>query len=774
MMIYVIFRRGEKSRFGAVPVLLCLVCALACNAQSPVLGKLTGVVNDSNGKAIKGAVVTLRTDSGAVSTRTDGAGRFVFGNVQAPRGMITVKATGFAPTTRSWSAKETKALRIILPVASALQQVTVTANRVQTPLSETAGTVAILALPAITTSATLTIDGLLRQVPGFSLFRRTSSRVANPTTQGVSLRGAGASGASRALVLENGIPLNDPFGGWVYWDRVPRAAVGRIEVAEGGASDLYGSDAMGGVINILTRHAARSEVSLDTSYGTERSPDASLWANSEWKRWSAQLAAEAFSTDGYVLVPADLRGAVDTAAGSNHTDLSLTLDRQISNDVRAFVEGAVFGEARKNGTPLQTNRTHIRSLAAGLDWESPEAGAFTLRGYGEAQLFDQNFSAIAPSRSSESLVDVQRVPAQQAGFSVKWARQWGVRQLWVAGVEGDEVRGSSNELIYVRGAPTRATGAGGRQNADGLYAEDIVRFTPRWILTASARYDYWRNFRALSASQSLTAPGPVTLTNFAPRSQNAFSPRLSLLHQVTPSVSIYGAAFRAFRAPTLNELYRPFRVGNVETLSNSELGAERLTGAEAGASFAPAGRRFHLHGAFFWNRINEPIANVTLSVTPALITRQRQNLGATRSAGVEFEAAEAFTRHFVVSGGYQFTDATVVSFPVDEALVGLDVPQIPRQAFTFQASYSKSRLGTIALQGRYTGVQYDDDLNEFSLGRAFDLDLFASHAIWRRLEIYGSIENLTGERYEVARVPYVELGPPIFGRAGVRFNWGAR
>lgn len=773
-MVYVIFRRGEASRFAVAAAILLLLCAVACGAQSTGSTQLTGVVRDSNGKSIQGAAVTLHVAGAAISTKTDSDGRFVFASPQAPRGIITVEAPGFTPAKRSWSRNQTTALVIVLPVAGVAQQVTVTANRVRTPLSETAGTVAILALPTISTSAAVTMDGLLKQVPGFSLFRRTGSRVANPTTQGVSLRGAGASGASRALVLENGVPLNDPFGGWVYWDRVPRAAVGRIEVAEGGASDLYGSDAMGGVINVLTREAARSEVSLDTSYGNENTPDASLWANGDWKQWSAQLAAEAFNTDGYVLVPDDLRGAVDTAAGSNHTDLSLTLDRQISNRVRAFAGGAVFGEARKNGTPLQTNRTHLRSLTAGLDWDSPAAGAFTLRGYGDAQLFDQNFSAIAPSRSTESLVDVQRVPAQEAGFSVKWARGFGARQMLVAGVEGDQVRGSSNELIYAHGAPVRATGAGGRQNSQGLYAEDIVRFTPRWILTASARYDHWRNFRALSASQPLTAPGPVTVINFIPRSQTAFSPRLSLLHQVTSSVSIYGAVFRAFRAPTLNELYRPFRVGNVETLANSELGAERLTGAEAGGSFAPAGRRFHLHGAFFWNRISDPIANVTLGVTPVLITRQRQNLGATRSTGVEFEAAEEFTSGFAVSGGYQFTDATVVSFPASSALVGLEVPQIPRQAFTFQARYSKSRLGTVALQGRYTGVQYDDDLNQFSLGRAFALDLFASHAIGHRLEIYGALENMTGERYEVARVPYVELGPPIFGRVGVRFNWGGR
>lgn len=773
MMIMNLHLSATMRRAVAV-VFFSALCAVVCYAQTAASVGIHGAVRDSSGNPIAGAVVTIRQGKMAESTTTDSSGRFEIRGWRAQHGTVTISAHGFTSVTRSWSENSPSALLVVLPVASFSQQITVTADRVKTRLSETAGTVAVLTPPAIATSAALTLDGLLKQIPGFSLYRRTSSRVANPTTQGVSLRGAGASGASRALVLDDGIPLNDPFGGWVYWDRVPRAAVGRIEVAEGGASDLYGSDAMGGVINIITREAVRSEVSLDASYGNESTPDASLWANTEWKKWNAQLAAEAFSTDGYVLVPADIRGSVDTAAGSNHTDFDLTLGRTISNRVRAFVSGTIFGEARKNGTPIQTNNTHLRSLSAGLDWDSPEAGAFTLRGYGEAQLFDQNFSSIAPSRNSEALVDAQRVPAQEAGFSVKWARGWGARRMWVAGIDGDQVRGSSNDLIYARGAAIKATGSGGRQNSLGVYAEDIIRITPRWILTGSAREDDWRNFRALSTSQLLIAPVPASVTNFAPRSQSAFSPRLSLLRQVTSSISIYGSAFRAFRAPTLNELYRPFRVGNVETLANSTLDAERLDGAEAGASYAPGGRRFRLHGAFFWNHISDPIANVTLNTTPALITRQRQNLGSTGSRGIEIEADEALRSKLLISGGYQYTDATVLSFPGNASLVGLDVPLIPRQAFTFQARYSRLKLGSLALEGRYTGNEYDDDLNQFPLGRAFTLDLFASHAIGQKFEIFGAIENLTGERYDVARVPYAEIGPPVFGRVGVRFNWGAK
>ncbi|MGH9402383.1 MAG: TonB-dependent receptor [Terriglobia bacterium] len=748
-----------------------MTCRLAGAGQAPSQ-RIEGAVRDSNGHPVAGAQVSFQSGNFSVQTATNSDGGFALEGVKTPSGFISVRAAGFEPQRRAWKGGSKGPLVIVLSVPSLSQQVTVTANRVATPVLQTAGSVAVLS--QIASTPALTIDGILRQVPGFSLFRRTDSRVANPTTQGVSLRGVGASGASRALILENGIPLNDPFGGWVYWDRVPRAAIDRIEVAEGGASDLYGSEAMGGVINVITRQTARSEASLDASYGNEDTPDASLWAGTQRGRWSGQLSAEAFGTDGYVLAPANLRGPVDTAAASNHTDGTLTLDRQISNNVRAFLSGSVFGEARKNGTPIQTNRTHLRELAAGLDWQSPAAGSFTLRGFGEAQLLDQNFSAIASSRASESLTDLQRAPAQEAGFSAQWEREWGTGQTWVAGFDATAVRGASNELKYSGGAVTSAVGSGGRQGIEGLYAEDIIHLTPRWILTGSGRYDHWRNFDALSTTLPLAKPGPSVVTNFAPRSAAAWSPRLSLLRQITSSVSLYASAFRAFRAPTLNELYRPFRVGNVITLANSELDAERLNGAEVGAGFAPAGGRLRVHAALFWNQISQPIANVTLSSTPSLITDQRQNLGSTRSRGLEIEASERVGPYFEISGGYQFVDATVLSFPANIALEGLAIPQVPRHTFTFDARYSKMPLATLSLEGRYSGLQYDDDLNQYPLGSAFSLDALASHTIRHHFEVYGALENLTGQRYEVARVPYVVLGPPISGRVGIRINWGSQ
>jgi outer membrane receptor protein involved in Fe transport len=745
--------------------------------------KVEGVVKDPSGAVVTGAQVVLSTSGYEADQPTGTDGRFDFGEVPSPNGKLKVIAKGFATAEKEWrvgKGKEGLFLVIVLSPAALAQEVTVTATRMETPLSETTADVRVLTEREVAATPALTLDGALQQVPGFTLFRRTGSRVANPTAQGVSLRGVGASGASRALVLEDGIPLNDPFGGWIYWDRVPREAVGRMEVVRGGVSDLYGSHAMGGVVNILTRKATTSEFALDSSYGNENTPVGSFWSSIRHGPWAMNFDGEAFNTDGYILINSQDRGTVDTLANSQHEVGDGTLERKLGENGRMFATATYFRETRANGTPLTYNRTHTRQLAIGADWVSERAGAFSFRGYGGPEVFDQTFSSVAADRNSESLVRAQRVPAQQMGVGIQWSRPVGMRQTLVAGFDGREVRGASDELGFFGGRMTSALGAGGRQRTAGVYGEDVLRLTARWQVTAALRFDHWRNYNALSTSKSLTSANPATVTNFPERTQTAFSPRLGMLYRVTSNVSLVGSAYQAFRAPTLNELYRGFRVGNVVTNANSDLKAERLTGAEAGAQYAAFSRKLTGRGTFFWSDVTDPIANVTLSVTPTLITRQRQNLGRTRSRGVDLDATLHVTPTFELTSGYEFVNATVLSFPANPSLLGLEIPQVPSHVFTFQALYSNPtassqwRRVTLGLQGRYMGNQFDDDQNLLPLGKFFTLDASLSRRLWHDTEAYVAVENIFDERYTVQRTPVPQLGYPVLFRVGFRMNFGRR
>ncbi|OLE56056.1 MAG: hypothetical protein AUG51_00520 [Acidobacteria bacterium 13_1_20CM_3_53_8] len=649
-----------------------------------------------------------------------------------------------------------------------------TATRTETVLEDTASSVVVLSSSELATTAAETVDDALKQVTGFQLFRRSGSRTANPTSQGVSLRGVGASGASRAVVLSDGIPLNDPFGGWVYWGRVPRESISRIEVLRGGASNLYGGGAMGGVIQIFTRDANVSGLSLETSYGNEQTPDASLFASARRGGWGAKLSADLFRTDGYVLVDRSERGLVDTAANSRHAALDLMLERHFKRDGRAFLRASYFAERRSNGTLLQTNSTHIRELSAGVDYQQKRGGAFSLRSYLGVELFDQNFSAVASSRNSETLTRVQRVPAQVTGATAQWSKSFGASHTIVAGLEAQDVRGASDELAFVQGRASSLVGAGGRERTFGIFGEDIFKISGRLIFTGGLRFDLWRNVDALSITRPVRPNLAPTIIAFPDRSETAFSPQASLLYRPGESWSLTASVYRAFRAPTLNELYRSFRVGDVLTLANDQLRAERLTGGEAGASLSPFKRKLTLRGTFFWTEITRPIANVTLSIAPGLIMRQRQNLGRTQSSGVEIEWDARINNYWSLSGGYTLANARVLRFPVNTSLEGLRIPQIARHQISFQVRYIKQSRLTFGLQGRASSSQFDDDQNIFLLAPYFTLDAFISRPLSRALDLFVAAENIFNRRYEIGRTPVATLGPPLLMRAGFRLRLGAR
>ena len=745
----------------------------AVHAQD--LFHVTGTVVDQKNAAIPDARVTLKKARQIVATTvTNSVGDFALVDTEPLPGVIEVDTNGFAPLQITIEATTKLPLHIVLSPQSPSAQVTITATRIAMPVDETGASIAVLTNKDLQTTAASTLDDTLRQVAGFSLFRRSGSRAANPTSQGVSLRATGASGASRAVVLADDIPLNDPFGGWIYWDRIPRESIEEVEVLLGGASHLYGSAALGGVIDITTRRPNTNSLSFVASYGNETTPNLSLFGSGTKRGWAASIAAEMFHTDGYVLVPQDERGRVDTLAGTRDLVTNLRVERNFGTALKFFAGASVFGESRTNGTPLQTNRTHLRQFVFGSSWDSSQAGSLSARVYGGTQTYDQNFSAISADRNSETLTRVQRVPAQVFGASVQWSKVIGSKHTIVAGFEGREVRGTSNELAYVNGRPSSFVDASGREREVGAYFEDLTRFGSHFFINAGGRLDHWRNYAALSASRPVSIQNPTAVTFFPDRTENAFSPYTSVVYRFNERVTATASMTRAFRAPTLNELYRSFRVGNVLTLANENLRAERLTGGEAGLRVTNNNNKVALRGSFFWNDITRPVANVTLTTTPSLIARQRQNLGRTRSRGLELQSDAILNRRWTLSGSYMFADATVVDFPASSLLEGLRLPQVPRHQLTIQTRYENPSIVTVGLQARASSSQFDDDLNQFRLDSYFTLDAFVSRAVNRTFEIFGAVENIFDQRYEVGKTPVTTLGPPILVRGGVRIRLGKK
>jgi outer membrane receptor protein involved in Fe transport len=258
--------------------------------------------------------------------------------------------------------------------------------------------------------------------------------------------------------------------------------------------------------------------------------------------------------------------------------------------------------------------------------------------------------------------------------------------------------------------------------------------------------------------------------NFPNRNETALSPRIAALYQINDNFLLYGAYSKSFRAPTLNELYRAFRVGNVLTQANENLRAERADTIEAGVNFIGFAKKLSLRTNVFVTEVSNPVVSITLTTTPNLITRQRQNVGETRSRGLEVDAEYLLRKDLRFSASYLLVDSRVTKFPANVNLVGNFLPQIPKQQLTFQTFYQAQNRFSFSLQGRISDAQFEDDLNTLRLRPFFTLDAFAAYRLRKNLEIFAAIENVFDNHYDIGLTPNRTVAAPRFARVGLRFD----
>jgi outer membrane receptor protein involved in Fe transport len=704
---------------------------------------IDGRIIDPSGAPVRGA--TIRALAGAGNgTRTVSAmdGTFRLQGLPAGPLVLTVSAPGFADADHTVREDQTVAT-ILLSPRGITESITVSANpaglRVVAPASAT-----VLDHEALAVTPAWTLDDQLRSIPGFSLFRRSSSRVANPTTQGVTLRGLAASGASRTVVLADGIPLNDPFGGWVYWDRLPAVSIERVEVARGGSSDLHGTDALGGAIRIDTSTSPHVRIWADG--GSDDTGRVSGYVGRALAAWQVVGAAELFTTDGFVIVGPESRGPIDVPASSEHASV-YGGGGTVVGTTRLDLRGSYFDEGRGNGTPFQTNDTIVRQVSAQANGEA-RGGQWMAHAFGQSQDYDQTFSAVAADRTTERPTTVQHVDAGSFGGSFEWLRA-GPRLAWLINGNYRLVDADLFESAALGSDPPALTAA--RQQAGGLVVQATFNPSDRWTIGAGARGELWRSTRRDDGDAE---------------SVGGIFPRTSVAWQATEILSLRAAVHNAYRTPTINELFRPFRAGSALTLANPALQPEEAIGVEGSALVRRGLAAARLTG--FWTRLNDAIVNVTQQSSPTAIVRQRQNAGRIRAAGVELEADIRVARYLALTGAAAFIDSV---FTEGAGLDGLRVPQVPR----WQASAGFTGtwpFASAALEWRFTGQQFDDDRNQFSLDACNIVNGRVGWRPRRTIEIFAAVENVFDEEQDVGRTPLRTIGLPRTARVGVR--WSSR
>ena len=446
-------------------MVVCLLAAIAPPAYAQPT-TISGTVVDVSGLAVAGAEVMTRTADGREATIAAGPdGRFT---VDGPVASLRATAPGFAPTDVD---EVTTGMQVVLRPATFADSVVVTATRGAERLPS-AASATVVTSAELSNSAAGALDDVLRSTPGFSLFRRSSSRVANPTTQGVTLRGVSGSGASRTLVLADGVPLNDPFGSWVYWNRIPQAAVDRVEVVRGATGDLYGADALGGVVQVLTFAPDRTRARATIEGGSFDTFRGSLFGGLEKNGWAASGAFEGTTTDGAYTVASEARGPIDTRADSDYTTGFVTAGKQ-ADTWNAWIKGAAYAEDRGNGTPAQVNSTDW-SQVSGTAGGSLAGGVWQAQAAGSSQDYYQTFSAVSADRTTERLTTEQTTDTSFASAGAQWTRPMGIVTL-IAGGDFHRTESTVEEFRYsftnVRSGPFFA---GGTERSAGLFSRGSV------------------------------------------------------------------------------------------------------------------------------------------------------------------------------------------------------------------------------------------------------------------------------------------------------------
>ncbi|MGH9161682.1 MAG: TonB-dependent receptor [Vicinamibacteraceae bacterium] len=767
-------------------MLLAFVLAL-WTVQAGGADTLGGTVTDASGGAVSGATVILQAADGVErQTVTGPDGRFSFDD---PAGATTliVLAGGFAVSEQQIAGAGE--VEVVLSPASLLETLTVTPTRSERRLGSTPASVSVLDRDELRASAAVVADDVLRQLPTFSLFRRTSSLSSHPTAQGVSLRGIGPSGVSRTLVLIDNVPFNDPFGGWVYWTRVPLDSVDRIEVVEGPSSSLYGNYAMGGVINIMSSRPVARTLELKAQYGSRSSPKLDFFASDVRGKLGVVVDGSLFDTEGFPSVVAAERGAVDTNASVDFKNVNVKVDYRPTDRMSAFVRAGYFREERNNGKVStftgdpEANDTTWGSLNGGLRVVLPDASNVQVRLFGDLETFHSTFLAV-PDPTTRAIGRMsldQEVPSNGVGGMAQWSKGLGGLHYFTAGTDWRWVDGDSEEDVLDRETGTSVVTeriSGGTQRSLGVFIQDIFTPRPNLNVTLGARVDHWKNYDGHHLETSVPTGEPTDEHRpvLPDRSDTVVSPRAALLYRVTDRISAWGAINWGFRAPTLNELYRQFRVGATLTRANEDLGPERLVGGEAGVNVA-ASRNLTVRATWYDNRVKNAVSNVTIADG----VRQRQNLGRARIRGVQTDLEYRLGSRWKVSGGYLFNHATVREFDANPALVGSFLPQVPKHRGSMQVVYSDPRLATLGVGVQLIGRQFDDDQNvlvvpgeaEPGLPGYAVLDVTASREVGHGLQIFVGAQNLLGQEYFVGTNP-TTIGSPRLVHVGVRARFAGR
>ena len=641
-------------------------------------------------------------------------------------------------------------LGLMLPLCAApafadtgIETVQVTAARLPDAVGN--GAFAVTALDADQLAQSDHLDDALEQVPGLSLFRRSGSENANATTQGISLREIAPSGAGRTAVLLDGVPVNDPFGGWVIWDALPYEDIGGAEVVRGAGTGPYGSGALTGTILLTERDTANGIAIADASAGSLGSVRTGASGGTQIGNLDLSASAAGERSNGWIPIDPPRRGAVDNHLWLDGGEASFRAQQQLGGGVVLSARTEYYDDARGGGIVGVNSEAKgwINSVTLSRPADASSLG-WRVQAWMIASGF-ANTSASVPAfpaarNSATPANDQYETPALGLGGNAALTGAIG-HFRWEAGGDLRVDQGESRELFSYSTALQDFTSrrrSGGMLTVGGLYGESAYD-NGDWLLTLGLRADYWATAQGHIDQYSRATQALTSQTLYQGRNGVIPTARAGIRKSVWDDQYLRIAGYEGFRAPTLNELYRPFRVGNNTTQANGKLKPEELYGAEIGWGGAQGAFTWNMTG--FWNELHDAVANVTIASSPAGVTFRRENAGDVKALGLEGDAAWQIAQTFALRGAFSITDARMHPDAVNTQIAGNRPAQAPPVTITAGATWLPLSRLKLDADLHWESTRFEDDQNTMRLGSAFVLDLKAAYKLTEALSAFVQVEN---------------------------------
>lgn len=654
-----------------------------------------------------------------------------------------------------------------------LDTVVVSTSRVEVPVRDVPQSVTVLTREEIMASPFTRLEDIVRSVPGVYNFRHYGLQT-NGIISPLKMRGVGA---NRVLVLVDGVPQNDNFNNgiaWVAWGHIPRETIERIEIVRGPTSALYGSEGLGGVIQVITKKPrAERQTSIRGEAGSADTYGGHGFHSQKFGDFGILLGGGYEESDGWYMVedrePYEIKRYREVGQGLGKATYDLTATTNLS--FSALLYDHEMGKGRK---------FFYDELTLDQYWLNFEqkGSAVALKGVVYANRLDKTAYQDTAADDFTSLFREEKFDGTFTWGGDLQATILNLQPLQITiGAAYKESKLDYDEDFP--GSPRDAAARGKQQFASPFANVDFRFLDDSLILNLGARYDWIRTSDGLNFDTEGSARKPAYDNEFGSKTDGSFSPKFGIVWHPDAKTTLRASGGKGFRAPSLFELYK-VQVrggGTFYREANPDLDPEEIWSYDVGAE------RFLLDNlwgrmTFYQSFAKDYIGDRLVGSAPLPGGRTRfdyqlDNIGEVDIYGVETELQWYPVNDLTVFANYTYNISEIEEDKDNADLEGNYLPNDPRHNLHVGFRYQNPKIVNFSLFANYYADIYYDNENTLKTNDFWTVDAAVSRTFFNRFTVYLNAENILDNEYTIFKSLTASdtVAPGAIYTAGVKFEF---